>query len=170
MEIRLVVLSPGKAHGQSVPVRRSPFMIGRGADCHLRPASPSVSQRHCALFSGPDGLRVLELGGGTLVNGRSVRGEVELRDGDVLGVGPLSFRVALRVDRPAPAAGETASARALEETAEMPAAGAAAPLERQFPSPPRPSHSGGPSRRPAGPAAAAAEILRAYRRQRRQGN
>jgi pSer/pThr/pTyr-binding forkhead associated (FHA) protein len=103
MPLHLRVLTPGPRQGESILVRPSPFVIGRDADCHLRPSSPLVRERHCAL--GRRGWRAfvrnLGTGDGTFVNGEPVRGEVELHDGDYLKVGPLVFAVCLEVSEPA---------------------------------------------------------------------
>jgi len=76
-----------------IRVRRLPFMIGRGAGCHLRPASKVVGDRHCVLFVRDLRLLLQDLGSssGTLLNDRRLRGEAEVKDGDSITVGPLRF-------------------------------------------------------------------------------
>ena len=49
MKLSLVVVSEGKLKGQSLPITLSQFLIGRDSQCHLRPNSPAISKRHCAL-------------------------------------------------------------------------------------------------------------------------
>jgi pSer/pThr/pTyr-binding forkhead associated (FHA) protein len=73
------------------------FLIGRDPECHLRPVSPLVSKRHCALLVKDDKAFIRDFGStnGSLVNGKQVQGEVELHDGDELRLGPLHFRVKL---------------------------------------------------------------------------
>src|SRR5690349_8799394 len=102
MPVRLVVLSPGRWQGRAVPVPCSPFVIGRGERCHLRPASPFVSKYHCVLTAcgGRGFLHDLKSSNGTLVNGRRIQGGVELRDGDRLAVGSLEFAVRLGAGTP----------------------------------------------------------------------
>lgn len=108
MKLSLVVLSPGKLHGQVLPVRSKGFLIGRAAGCHLRAASDRVSRHHCLLRAEGDRAFVRDLGSTntTRVNGERIRGEKLLGDGDRLEVGPLAFEVrvhaAVPVDRPTP--------------------------------------------------------------------
>jgi pSer/pThr/pTyr-binding forkhead associated (FHA) protein len=109
MQLSLLVLTPGKWEGKSVPVTVSPFLIGRDAKCHLRPASPAISNRHCDLFVRDGQLFVRDQGStnGTFVNDQRLEGEQELHDGDRLQLGPLKFGVRLAgipAATPAPAA------------------------------------------------------------------
>lgn len=87
----------GTNHGRVVPIVVQEFRIGRDAMCHLRPASTDISRLHCAIVTHPDGrvfLRDYASSNGTIINQRFlIGGEYELRDGDVLEVGPLAFRV-----------------------------------------------------------------------------
>jgi len=96
---KLVVVQ-GKPLGREVLLTEGRFLIGRGADCHLRPASELVSRHHCVLTVTADSIRVEDLGStnGTLLNGRRIEGEVQISQGDLLEVGPLAF--ALRVGEP----------------------------------------------------------------------
>jgi anti-anti-sigma factor len=108
MTLVLEVLDPGKGPGQRIPITVSPFLIGRSETCALRPASATVSPYHCALRFRRGSAFVRDFGGahGTRVNGQRIQGEVELRDGDRLEVGPLAFRVHLQAappSSPAPA-------------------------------------------------------------------
>lgn len=108
MKLSLVVLSEGKASGQSIPVKLSQFIIGRDPQCHLRPASSVISKRHCALIT-KDGkvyVRDFDSTNGTFVNEQQLKGQRELKNGDVLKLGPVVFRVemegAAAVDKPTP--------------------------------------------------------------------
>src|SRR5207302_10961 len=97
MRVRLQVRTPGKWQGKTVEVSRFPFLIGRDPACQLRPASPLVSNRHCAILS-RDGqvlIRDLDSTNGTFLNDESVKGERPLGPGDWLRVGPLDFDVAV---------------------------------------------------------------------------
>jgi pSer/pThr/pTyr-binding forkhead associated (FHA) protein len=102
----------GQEHTFAEPAR---CVIGRAGDCavrlHASWESQMVSRRHCELDVAPAHVRVRDLGSrnGTYLNGRLIgqraRGESpedstesecsghELADGDVLAVGPITFRV-----------------------------------------------------------------------------
>lgn len=108
MKLSLVVLTAGKMKGKSIPVPLSQFVIGRDPQCHLRPASPLVSNRHCAVLVRGSRVYVrdFESTNGTFVNEKKVDGEVEVQDQDRLRVGPVSFTVRVEVrtpvDKPTP--------------------------------------------------------------------
>jgi pSer/pThr/pTyr-binding forkhead associated (FHA) protein len=108
MKLSLVVLTAGKWQGKSILISRSPFVIGRDPICHLRPASPLISKRHCALVvrAGKVLVRDFDSSNGTYVNGQQITGEVELRHEDHLQVGPVAFLVQFEtrvpVDQPTP--------------------------------------------------------------------
>jgi pSer/pThr/pTyr-binding forkhead associated (FHA) protein len=109
MKIHLVVLTPGKSEGKVIPITLSQFLIGRDPQCQLRPASQSISKRHCALLvrGGKVFLRDLDSTNGTFVNEQPVKGEVELHHGDKMKLGPLLFGVHIEaapsVSNPTPA-------------------------------------------------------------------
>jgi predicted component of type VI protein secretion system len=107
MKLSLVVLNPGKMEGKSIPITLSQFLIGRDAQCQLRPASALISKRHCAILIKAERafVRDFESTNGTAINDEPVKGERELKDGDRLRVGPLEFRAV--VDASAPAAKPT---------------------------------------------------------------
>jgi predicted component of type VI protein secretion system len=102
MKLSLVVLSAGKAAGQIIPVTLSQFLIGRDRQCHLRPISPLISKRHCAVIvkNNKAFIRDFDSTNGTLVNDQAIQGEHELADGDMVKVGPLEFRIALERQTP----------------------------------------------------------------------
>jgi pSer/pThr/pTyr-binding forkhead associated (FHA) protein len=102
MKLSLVVLTPGKWEGKTIPVTRSPFVIGRDPQCHLRPGSAIVSKRHCALAVQKDKVFVRDFDStnGTFLNNREIKGEIEVLDGDQLKIGSLVF--AVRVEGPVP--------------------------------------------------------------------
>jgi pSer/pThr/pTyr-binding forkhead associated (FHA) protein len=103
MKISLMVLSAGKAAGKALPINAAQFIIGRDPQCNLRPASAMISKRHCAVLvkSGQVVLRDFESTNGTFVNDEQIKGEVPLKDGDILRLGPLSFKVVIE-GMPAP--------------------------------------------------------------------
>ncbi|GBD36005.1 hypothetical protein HRbin36_01122 [bacterium HR36] len=96
MKLTLMVKRPQGGY-QEIPIRLSQFLIGRDPDCHLRPVSPLVSKRHCAILirEGKAFLKDFESTNGTYHNGRLLKGEIELADGDEFKVGPLLFKVKL---------------------------------------------------------------------------
>src|SRR5437764_7404431 len=106
MKFSLLVMTPGKQEGKAIEVKLSQFLIGRDPQCHLRPASPMISKRHCALIQreGKVFVRDFDSTNGTLVNDQPVKGEIELHHDDQLKVGPLLFAVRLEasaaVNRP----------------------------------------------------------------------
>ena len=95
LESRVRLVAVGGAHdGRSFPVR-PPFLIGRSAECHLRPASDAVSLHHCAIENRHGRPVIVDLCSdeGTFVNGFQLMCDFPLRDGDELRVGPLQFLV-----------------------------------------------------------------------------
>ncbi len=96
MDVDLVVVE-GRPLGAVVPVKVSPFVIGRDPGCQLRPKNPAASGRHSAIFLREDQVVVGDLGStnGTLVNDHCLHAgeEVPLVDGDRLQVGQLIFVV-----------------------------------------------------------------------------
>src|SRR5437870_196565 len=103
MKLALVVMTPGKMEGKAIPIALSQFVIGRDPQCHLRPASPVISKRHCALLIRGERafVRDFDSTNGTFLNDEPVKGELELHNADVLKVGPISFAVNLEAT-PAP--------------------------------------------------------------------
>jgi len=119
MKLSLVVAS-GVHTGKAIPVNGVEFLIGRDEDCHLRPASPAISKKHCAVLVRGGKIYVLDLGStnGTIVNDVMITGEVEVKNGDRLKVGPLDFAVTLTGGKP--------DGTPLSDTVKKPSAGAAA--------------------------------------------
>ena len=95
MEVKLVVVG-GKQAGMEIPVLGPKFLIGRGADCHVRPQSSLVSRKHCAICVAEGSVTIEDLGStnSTLVNGEKVKRQ-ELKDGDRIKVGVLELEVRL---------------------------------------------------------------------------
>lgn len=109
MKLSLVVLTPGKSEGKAIPITLAQFLIGRDPQCNLRPASPMISKRHCAILvhNGKVFVRDFDSTNGTFINDEQVKQERQLNHGDVLKVGPLEFRVQLEgvpvpVNKPTP--------------------------------------------------------------------
>ena len=126
MKVSLVV-GEGVHAGKVIPIPIAQFLIGRDASCHLRPSSPAVSKRHCALIVKGGKLWVKDFGStnGTYLNDERVTDEVEANDGDSLRVGPLLFtlKVERTVVKSAAAPPKTAPATAAAAAADKPARG-----------------------------------------------
>jgi len=89
-----LVVVGGVHDGRVIPVV-PPFLIGRAAECHLRPASTAVSSRHCVIEEREGHAFIQDLGStnGTFLNDDRLTSDCPLRDGDELCVGPLRFLV-----------------------------------------------------------------------------
>jgi pSer/pThr/pTyr-binding forkhead associated (FHA) protein len=144
MKVSLVVKSPGKMENKAIPVPGSQFLIGRDPQCQLRPSSPLISNRHCALLVRGEKLFIRDLvsTNGTSVNDVRIQGEVELKNEDKISVGPLHFAVA--IEQPAPVkvavkapvspADDLAASLLLSMTEDAPAAARSeAPTETDIP-------------------------------------
>jgi pSer/pThr/pTyr-binding forkhead associated (FHA) protein len=94
MQVKLKVVG-GQRDGAEIPIPGPKFLIGRDADCNLRPRNEMISRHHCVLIieQGYIGLRDFNSKNGTLVNGERIRGERELKAGDQLEIGDLRFIV-----------------------------------------------------------------------------
>jgi len=132
-KVSLVVVE-GTHAGRALPVR-SPFLIGRAAECQLRPASEQVSLQHCVIEDRPGCAVVRDLSSatGTFVNDDRLMSDYQLRDGDELRVGPLRFTV--RVEEPIhlteDATNDAAARFLLDEEEEAKAADTKLPTEEQ---------------------------------------
>jgi hypothetical protein len=95
MDARLVV-AKGKTTVREIPLGGPNTIIGRRTDCGLRIPSPLVSRQHCEIKCSGNRLVVRDLGSsnGTFVNGSKVK-QKELKSGDTLGVGPITFIIQL---------------------------------------------------------------------------
>jgi len=118
MKISLVVLAAGKQQGKVLDIKGTQFIVGRDPECQLRPASPMISKRHCAILQrdGKALIRDFDSTNGTFVNDEPVKGERELHNDDALKIGPLLFTVRLEADapvsRPTPAPATKPAAKA----------------------------------------------------------
>ena len=88
----------GKHKGKAIALNSKKFLVGREQDCHLRPNSDLVSRHHCVFSIDDYAVRLRDLGStnGTLVNGESLRGEVNLKSGDRVSIGKLELEVVIR--------------------------------------------------------------------------
>jgi pSer/pThr/pTyr-binding forkhead associated (FHA) protein len=94
MKISLVVMD-GAHKGKEIPIKGPEFVIGRDPQCQLRPASPMISRKHCAVVEREGKIFLHDFGStnGTHVNGQRVNGEVELHNEDRIKVDPLDFQI-----------------------------------------------------------------------------
>lgn len=106
MEANFTVLS-GPFRGQTFPIPRGKFVLGRESDCHLVLDNSSVSRHHCALLLDDRTLRIRDLASknGTYVNRDLTRvGERVLVLGDRVRLGDLVIRVELEAGAASPSA------------------------------------------------------------------
>jgi pSer/pThr/pTyr-binding forkhead associated (FHA) protein len=108
MKVQLIVVQ-GKPEGKVIPLAGPRFKIGRGETCHLRPNSEQVSREHAEFTIDGGTVSVRDLGSrnGTLVNGKALTAPCQLKDRDLVQVGPLTFAVSIQG---APEAAKAASA------------------------------------------------------------
>lgn len=116
MKVQLIVVQ-GKPEGKQIPLAGPRFKIGRGETCHLRPNSELVSREHAEFRLTADSLHLSDLGSrnGTLVNGKAITGEVELKHGDLVQVGPLTFAISIQGAAAAAKAASGGKAASLDE-------------------------------------------------------
>ena len=115
----------GRHDGKLIPLEVDrKFLIGREQDCHLRPNSESVSRHHCCFTLDAFCLRLRDLGStnGTLVNGDAITGQVRLKPGDRVTVGPLEFEVLIAETDDAISDDDESEAAESDETVEQVAA------------------------------------------------
>src|ERR1700709_1199496 len=73
-----------------------PIMVGSGASAHVRIEGDDVSSLHCMIKPKEAGkVAVLDLGSdeGTELNGKELKGETEVSDGDLITVGKAKISV-----------------------------------------------------------------------------
>ncbi|MHC4842310.1 MAG: FHA domain-containing protein [Planctomycetota bacterium] len=91
MDVKLVLVK-NNGRVKSFPLANGINVLGRRHDCDLRIPLMSVSRRHCRinLDNGNVKIRDLDSMNGTSVNGATID-ETELKAGDNIKIGPLSF-------------------------------------------------------------------------------
>lgn len=94
MKFSLLVVSSTNAAGKEIPIRVPEFLIGRDPECHLRPASPMISKKHCAFVIEGEKVLFKDFGStnGSFINEQRVDGQAFLKDGDIVKFGPLVFK------------------------------------------------------------------------------
>jgi predicted component of type VI protein secretion system len=95
MDVKLVVTNHSQKMPQVIRLRSDDTIVGRQQGCDLRIPAPDVSRRHCRLSIRGDCLVVEDLASanGSFVNGARIQSEEIVRPGDLLGIGPVTFRV-----------------------------------------------------------------------------
>lgn len=90
-----LMVGEGPHKGKLIPINKAPFVIGRDPSCQLRPASMTISKRHCELLIRDDKffIKDLQSTNGTVLNDLPLKGEKEVQHGDQLKLGPLTFTV-----------------------------------------------------------------------------
>lgn len=96
MKVKLVIAT-GVHAGREIPIVGPQFIIGRDPQCQLRPSSPAISKKHCAIYLRGGKVFVKDFGStnGTAVNGQQLAGEIEIANGASVQAGPLDFRVVI---------------------------------------------------------------------------
>lgn len=99
-----LVVTQGPWAGALIPMKVAQFLIGRGPDCHLRPTSTNVEERHCGILADKGRFFVCDLKSrtGTFLNDRQIFGKVELLNEDQLRIGPLEFHINIPAHEPQP--------------------------------------------------------------------
>lgn len=119
MKVQLIVVQ-GKPEGKTIPLTGPVFRVGRDPSCHLRPSSDQVSRLHAEISITSDSVLVKDLGSrnGTFLNGRTLSGPAQVKSGDLIKIGHLTFAVSIQ-GAPAGAADTaprpTATAPSLDE-------------------------------------------------------
>lgn len=104
MKVSLVVAS-GAHQGKVIPLTGPQFLVGRDAQCHLRPASQAISKRHCGVLVRDGKVYVKDFGStnGTTVNDELIKDtEIVVEDGTALKIGPLDFIIRIELGTPNP--------------------------------------------------------------------
>ena len=135
MKLSLLVTTPGKQQGQALEIKTPQFLVGRDPQCQLRPASPLISKRHCAILQRDGKVFLRDFGStnGSFVNDDKVEGERELHHDDLLKIGPIEFTV--RLEKPAAAS----VSKPTPAPATKPARPTPSPATRPAPSDPTPA-------------------------------
>ncbi len=94
MDVKLKVVG-GRQAGKELSLPDGNFLIGRAEDCQLRPGSEMISRHHCALIVEDTYVGIRDFGSknGTFLNDGRISGELEVKNGDHLKIGPLEFEL-----------------------------------------------------------------------------
>ena len=94
MHLFLEILKDGKTK-QRIVVKEGESYVGRADDCKIRIPSTNVSRKHCKITLKDKIAFIVDLQSvnGTFVNGAKISKSTMLREGDILLIGPITFRV-----------------------------------------------------------------------------
>jgi len=101
MQVILKVVG-GRNDGREIAISIPEFIIGRGEEAHLRPASDLISRVHCAirLSEGKVIIEDLKSRNGTFVNGKQICEPHVAKSGDRVRVGRLQFEMIIDPSKP----------------------------------------------------------------------
>lgn len=142
-----------------------PIMVGSGASSHVKLEGDDVSSLHCMLKPRDGKVYVLDLGSdeGTELNGKELKGETALEDGNIVTVGKNKITVHFGGDMLAPtvpirrAAGHGNADEATIPLKDMPPEEVTAPQKKPEPAKAEPKKAEPPKAEPKKPEAKAAE-------------
>lgn len=81
-------IKEGPQAGKKFPLNKLPCLIGRDPQSDICINDPNVIGRHARIYTERNGYYLMDLGGGTFVNGHQVKGSaIVLYPGDVVGLG-----------------------------------------------------------------------------------
>jgi len=94
MQVLLKIIG-GKHAGREIKISVPEFIIGRGEDAHLRPASDMVSRKHCSIKVADGKVIVSDMGSrnGSFVNGEQLTQPHVAKSGDKIRIGRLQFEL-----------------------------------------------------------------------------
>ena len=101
MQVFLKIIG-GKNDGREIKISVPEFIIGRGDDAHLKPASDLVSRRHCSIKVADGKVTIADMGSrnGTFLNGEPLKGSHVAKPGDRIRVGRLQFEMVIDAAKP----------------------------------------------------------------------
>ena len=99
MIVKLIVHG-GKNEGAVIVVNKPQFVIGRLPECNLRIESKALSRRHAQIDVSDGSVTIKDLGStnGTFVDGKKITEPVELKNGQMLKIGPLETTVQISAE------------------------------------------------------------------------
>lgn len=103
-----LIIQTGKHRGKKLILpEKEKIVVGRDESCQIQLGSTDVSRQHCVLRPTAEGIYIRDLGSrnGTLVNHTPIKSETLLKPGDLVQIGPMLFRVPVKKEAPAAAAG-----------------------------------------------------------------